>query len=47
MIEVGTISIPNSATTKVVPLNSTARLAVAPASVIARSFAAPLDRSSR
>ena len=41
MMFVGTSSIPNSATTNVVPLKSTARLAVAPASRIASSFAVP------
>jgi len=47
MIEVGTMNIPSSATTKVKPLNSTARLAVAPARAIASSFARPSARSSR
>ena len=47
MIEVGTMNIPISATTKVLPLKSTARLAVAPACAIASSFARPRPRSSR
>ena len=41
MIEVGTMNMPISATTNVLPLKSTARLAVAPASAIASSFARP------
>jgi hypothetical protein len=47
MIELGTISIPNIATTKAVPLKRTARLAVAPEAVIASSWARPPPRSSR
>ena len=47
MIEVGTMNIPVSAMTNVVPLKSTARLAVAPESAIASSFANPRFRSSR
>ncbi len=47
MIEFGTSSIPNIATTKTVPLKSTARLAVAPAASIAPSSSCPLPRSSR
>ena len=47
MIVVGTSSIPNSATTKAEPLNSTARLAVAPAAAIASSCSRPRPRSSR
>ena len=41
MMLVGTSSSPSSATTKVLPLKSTARLAVAPASAIASSCVAP------
>ena len=47
MIEVGTMNMPISATTNVLPLKSTARLAVAPARAIASSFANPSLRSSR
>ena len=47
MIDVGTRNIPSSATTNVLPLKSTARLAVAPACAIASSFASPSVRSSR
>ena len=47
MIVVGTSSIPNSATTKVLPLNSTALLAVAPVRPIASVLASPRVRSSR
>jgi len=47
MIEVGTMNMPTSATTNVLPLNSTARLAVAPACSIASLFARPRRRSSR
>ena len=42
MIEFGTSSIPNIATTNTVPLNSTARLAVAPDASIAPSSSRPL-----
>ena len=41
MIEFGTSSIPNIATTKTVPLKRTARLAVAPAASIAASSLSP------
>ncbi len=44
---VGTISSPTSATTTVMPENSTARLAVRPAISIARSTGRPAARSSR
>ncbi len=47
MIEVGTMNIPRSAMMNVVPLNSTARLAVAPDRAIASSFSRPCTRSSR
>ena len=47
MIEFGTSSIPNIATTNTVPLNSTARLAVAPDASIAASSSRPCARSSR
>jgi hypothetical protein len=47
MIELGTISIPNIATTKAVPLKRTARLAVAPEALIASSCTRPPPRSSR
>ena len=43
----GTSSIPVSAITKIEPLNSTARLAVAPAAAIASCSASPATRSSR
>ena len=46
MIELGTSSIPNMATTKTLPLNSTARLA-APEASIAASSSFPWARSSR
>ena len=46
-IVVGTISMPTSATTTVMPLNSTARLAVEPARSMAASFSRPSRRSSR
>ena len=46
-ILVGTISIPTSASTTVMPLNSTARLAVVPATEMASSFSYPPRRSSR
>ena len=47
MMFVGTSSIPKRAATNVAPLNSTARLAVAPARLIAFSFTWPAVRSSR
>ena len=47
MMFVGTSSIPNSATTNVLPLKSTALLAVAPVSPIASVFPSPCVRSSR
>jgi len=47
MIVFGTISIPSIAITKALPLNSTARLAVAPAISIAPGGSRPLTRSSR
>ncbi len=47
MIEEGTSSIPNIATTNAEPLNSTARLAVAPAAPIASYGSRPPSRSSR
>ena len=47
MIEVWTSSIPNIATTNVLPLNSTARLALAPVRSIAASVSWPRPRSSR
>ena len=47
MIELGTSSIPNMATTNTLPLKSTARLAVAPEASIAASSPPPLPRSSR
>ena len=47
MIVLGTSSIPNSATTNVLPLKSTARLAVAPVRRSRRSSRGPLARSSR
>ena len=47
MMLVGTISSPSRATTKMLPLKSTARLAVAPERAIACSLSAPLARSSR
>ena len=47
MIEFGTSSIPNIATTKTLPANSTARLAVAPEASIAASSSLPWPRSSR
>jgi hypothetical protein len=47
MIELGTSSIPSIAITNVVPLKSTARLAVAPAASIAPSFSRSCPRSSR
>ena len=43
----GMISIPLNAKTTVRPLNSTARLAVAPAAAIASFFSSPAARSSR
>ena len=43
----GTSSIPLSAITNTVPLNSTARLEVAPAAAIASCWARPSVRSSR
>ena len=46
-IFVGTISIPTSASTTVIPLKSTARLAVSPATVIASRCSRPPRRSSR
>ena len=46
-IFVGTISIPTSASTTVMPLNSTARLAVVPATAMASSCSCPRLRSSR
>ena len=47
MIEVGTMNMPSSAITNVLPLKSTARLAVAPVRAIASSLASPCPRSSR
>ena len=47
MIEFGTSSIPNIATTKTVPLKSTARLAVAPEASIASSLLAAASRAPR
>jgi hypothetical protein len=43
----GTRSMPISASTTVIPLNSTARLAVAPAASMASSLSRPCRRSSR
>jgi hypothetical protein len=43
----GTSNIPVKAMTNVEPLNSTARLAVAPAAAIASSSTRPFPRSSR
>ena len=43
----GTSSIPNIASTKAIPLKSTARLAVAPDATIASTFSSPRPRSSR
>jgi hypothetical protein len=47
MIELGTISMPNIAITKVVPLKTTARFAVVDEAAIAASFSRPWPRSSR
>ena len=47
MIDEGTSSMPNIATTNAVPLKSTARLAVAPVAPIASTGARPPARSSR
>jgi hypothetical protein len=47
MIELGTISMPNIAITKVVPLKSTALLAVFAQTSTASSFSRPFPRSSR
>ena len=47
MIELGTRSIPNMATTNAVPLKTTARFAVPPDAVIASVFSSPFARSSR
>jgi hypothetical protein len=47
MIELGTSSIPNMATTKAVPLKTTARLAVSPEKAIASNCSRPRLRSSR
>ena len=47
MIVLGTISRPSMASTKALPLKSTARLAVPPAREIASRRAAPRARSSR
>ena len=47
MIEFGTSSMPNIATTKALPLTRTARLAFAPDSAIASSRSRPRARSSR
>ena len=44
---VGTRNRPSSAITNVVPLKSTARLAVAPVIAMAAFFSSPLARSSR
>ncbi len=46
-IVVGTISMPTSATTTVMPENSTARLAVEPARSMAPTLSRPSRRSSR
>ena len=46
-IVVGMMNIPSSASTTVMPLKNTARLAVAPAAPIASSFSKPFFRSSR
>jgi hypothetical protein len=46
-IVVGMISIPRRASTTVIPLKNTARLAVAPAASTASSFSSPRWRSSR
>ncbi len=46
-IVVGTISIPASASTTIMPLKNTARFAVAPVAPIASSFSRPRCRSSR
>ena len=46
-IVVGMSSMPTRASTTVMPLNSTARLAVAPASSMASSRSCPARRSSR
>ena len=43
----GTSSIPHIASTKAIPLKSTARLAVAPDATIASTFSSPRARSSR
>ncbi len=47
MIELGTRSIPNIATTNAVPLKTTARFAVPPDAAIASVFSSPFARSSR
>jgi hypothetical protein len=47
MIELGTMNMPNIAITNVVPLKSTARLAVIADAEIASNFSSPLPRSSR
>jgi len=46
-IVLGTSRSPSIASTKAIPLNSTARLAVAPAVAIESSFSRPWSRSSR
>ncbi len=43
----GTMNSPASAIITVIPLNSTARLAVSPERTIASTFSTPLARSSR
>ena len=47
MIVLGTNSNPTMASVKAIPLNSTARLAVAPAAAIAAPRSRPRPRSSR